>query len=347
MCCIMLASTSMGDEEKGRSKAGKSYVSVVIPTRNRPELVVRAVMSALAQDFGSVEVIVVVDGEDRETSEALRGICDARVRVIELAACVGGAEARNIGVRAAHGEWVGFLDDDDEWLPHKLSRQITAARRSHAAWPVVSSRMIVRTDKREVVRPLRRYEAKRPVSEYLFCRKSFGDGPYALQTSTLMMQKELMLTVPFRKGLKRHQDWDWVLRAERVAGVEFSVIEEPLAIYCEEDGRKRVGRSEDWMFSMAWGREMRGYFSGKAYSWFLATECMTRAVKSRAGLRVYAEILRRFVVEGEASPGSAAMMVAFLGLPQGMRERVHGFTKGMRGSEARVTVEMEFRNAGQ
>ena len=335
----------MQDKEKSGSKAAQICVSVVIPTRNRPELVGRAVASALGQDFSGIEVIVVVDGEDGETSEVLRGISDARVRVIKLAESVGGAEARNIGVRAAHGEWVAFLDDDDEWLPHKLSRQVTG--RSHAAWPVVSSRMIVRSGEREMERPLRRYEPKRPVSEYLFCRKLVGDGPYALQTSTLMVRRELMLAVPFRKGLRRHQDWDWVLRAEPVAGVEFDVIEEPLAIYGADCGRERVGRSEDWPFSMEWGREMRGYFSARAYSWFLATECMTRAVKSRAGLKVYAEILRRFVFDGEPSPGSAAMMVVFLGLPRGIRERMRGVARGMRHSGARMAVGMELRNAGQ
>ncbi len=335
--------------EKGRaqSKAGTVCVSVVIPTRNRPKLVLSAIESVLVQDFGSFEVIVVVDGEDQETSEVLRDIGDARVRVIELAACVGGAEARNVGVRAACGEWIAFLDDDDEWLRHKLSRQITSARRNRAAWPVISSRMIVKSEKRDLVRPLRRYEAKRPASEYLFCRKSSGDGPFALQTSTLMMRRELMLAVPFRKGLRRHQDWDWVLRAECVAGVEFDVIEEPLAVYCAEDGRAQAGRSEDWAFSMAWGSEMRRHFSGKAYSWFLATECMTRAVKSRAGLRVYAEILRRFVTDGQASPGSAAVMAAFLGLPLRMRERVRGFAKRMKRNEARLMAGMGFENARQ
>ena len=112
-------------------------VSVVIPTRNRPEMVVMAVASALRQSFGNLEVIVVVDGEDPRTRAALSAFSDARLRVIDLAVNVGGAEARNSGVRAARGEWVAFLDDDDEWLPQKLSRQMEAARQMTAAWPVI------------------------------------------------------------------------------------------------------------------------------------------------------------------------------------------------------------------
>jgi len=305
-------------------------VSVVIPTRGRPGLLAKAVASVLRQDFGSLEVIVVVDGEDAETRASLEMFSDTRLRVVELAARVGGAEARNAGVGAARGKWIAFLDDDDEWMPHKLSRQIVAARRGRAAWPVVSSRVMVRAGADEFVRPLRTYEPGSPVGEFLFCRKSLRDGPFAMQTSTLMMPRELMLAVPFRSGLRRHQDWDWVLRAERVLGVEFAVVDEPLVVYRTEDGRASVGRAQDWEFSMKWGREMRGHLSAKAYSWFLAAECASRAVKSGAGIAVYGEIARRFVLDGRPSLGSAVMLVFFVGLPQGLREKFHRLVRSWR-----------------
>ena len=320
-----------GVQASGNREAERAVVvSVVVPTRGRPNLVTRAVASALAQDFSSFEVVVVIDGEDRVSRAALDAMNDPRLRVIDLAVSVGGAEARNVGVRAARGEWIAFLDDDDEWLSHKLSRQIVAARRRKAAWPVVGSRLIVRTPEYEVVRPLRDYKAVRPVSEYLFCRGSLKDGPYALQTSTLMMPRELMAAVPFRAGLKRHQDWDWVLRAERALGVEFAVVDEPLVVYRAEDGRESVGRRQDWEFSLAWGREMRRYFSAKAYAWFVAAECASRAAKNRAGLAVYAEIMREFVLEGRPTVGSTAVLVGFLGLPQAWREGVRRLTRRWR-----------------
>jgi glycosyltransferase involved in cell wall biosynthesis len=327
-------------------------VSVVIPTRNRAELVVKAIASALAQDFGKIEVIVVADGEDPRTRQALDGLRDARLRVIDLAVSVGGAEARNIGVRAARGEWIAFLDDDDEWLPHKLSRQVVVARRSRALLPVISSRVIARTSACDFIRPLRPYDPHKPMSEFLFCRRSLSDGPFAMQTSTLMMRREFVLALPFRSELERHQDWDWVLRAERVPGVEFAVIEEPLVIYRTEDGRGSLGRSQDWKFSMQWGGEMQGFFSPKAYSWFLASECASRAVKSRAGYKTYAEIARRFFLEGRPSWGSITMMAAFVGLPHGQREAVRSFARrfrkrnanappSVRRNEVQATVGME------
>ncbi len=318
-------------------------VSVVIPTRNRADLLEKAIASALRQDFENLEVIVVVDGEDPLTRNALGRCDDERLQVIELPVSIGGAEARNVGVRAARGTWVAFLDDDDEWLPHKLSLQMATARQSSAAWPVVSSRLIVRALNYEVVRPLRSYKVHKPVSEYLFCRRSFKDGPYAMQTSTMLAPRELMLAVPFCSGLKRHQDWDWVLRAEQAFGVDLVIVDEPLVVYSAEDGRESIGREQDWAFSMQWGREMRGYFTAKAYGWFLASECASRAVKSRAGWKVYAAIVRRFMVDGQLTVGSAVTMAVFLALPKGLRQRVHRLARLWRSRDGSVMTEVGCR----
>lgn len=300
----------------------RAEISVVIPTRKRPHFVTHAVASALDQDFADIEVLVVIDGDDPATRDALSAISDPRLRIVDLAVNVGGAEARNIGIREARGRWVAFLDDDDEWLPHKLSRQIVTARRSAAAWPVLSSRVLVRTPLSEMLRPLRSYNPRRSISEFLFCRGSFGDSPCAMQTSTLMARREMLLRVPFREGLKRHHDWDWLLRAQRVLGVEFSMIDEPLVVYRAEDDRDSIGRSLDWQFSLEWGHEMRSFMSPKAYSWFLASECASRAAKSRAGLPVYAEIARRFFFHGRPSLKSTAALAAFLALPGDWRESI-------------------------
>lgn len=295
-------------------------VSAVIPTRNRPDLVVKAALSALHQSHATMEVIVVVDGEDRATEKLLAGIEDARLRVIPLAVNVGGSEARNIGVRTARGEWIAFLDDDDEWLPHKIALQLEAARASVAAFPVISSRLIVRTPVLDFLGPRRMYEAGKPLSEHLFCRSEFGDGAYAMQTSTLFMRREMMLAIPFRLDLKRHQDWDWLLRASQHPGVSFQMIAEPLTIFRVEDGRSSVGRAIDWEFSLQWGREMRQYFTPQAYSFFVATECMSRAVKSKAGA-VYVRLAWEFLRQGAPTVQSLVWLTAFTCTPGSVRSR--------------------------
>src|ERR1700761_5560426 len=119
-------------------------VTAVIPTRNRPELVLRAVRSALGQTYSNLEVVVVVDGPDPATVAALEELRDPRVRTIALSRNVGGSEARNVGAREARGEWIALLDDDDEWLPEKLEKQMALAEASLFAHPVITSRLCAR-----------------------------------------------------------------------------------------------------------------------------------------------------------------------------------------------------------
>ncbi|PSB49857.1 hypothetical protein C7B80_00340 [Cyanosarcina cf. burmensis CCALA 770] len=87
----------------------QAVVSVVIPSRNRPQLVSRAVKSALAQTYKAIEVIVIVDGSNRDTVQAIKEINNFRLRVIEPLVNVEPSGARNTGVREAKGTWIAFL----------------------------------------------------------------------------------------------------------------------------------------------------------------------------------------------------------------------------------------------
>ena len=313
-------------------------VSAVIPTRNRPDLVQRAVLSALHQTHAHLEVIVIIDGKDRSTEDSLAQINDMRLKVISLAVNVGGAEARNIGVQSARGAWIAFLDDDDEWLPRKVAMQWRLARVSEAAFPVVSSRVILRSPQQDFVGPRHLFDADEAISEYLFCRRHPTDGPYAMQTSTLFMRRETMLVIPFRAGLKRHQDWDWLLRASSHPDVSLQTIPEPLTIFRVEDARTSVGRALDWEFSLQWAREMQPYFTPRAYSFFMATECFSRALKKRAGVIAYAQLLREYAARGSPSLSSLWWLAAFACIPTRLRVRVRNLFRRSSASTASITA---------
>src|SRR3954471_22950988 len=188
-------------------------VSVVIPTFARPDLVLRAVHSALAQTFTDLEVIVVVDGPDPETVAVLAALADPRVRTISLAEQGGAPNARNVGIDVARAPWTALLDDDDEWLPTKLEIQLDLAQRSSLALPVVASRLINRTPRAELIMPRRLPEADEPLSEYFTVRRGLFHGEGFIQTSTIMAPTELLRRVPFTVGLRRLQELDWALRA--------------------------------------------------------------------------------------------------------------------------------------
>lgn len=93
---------------------------MVVSTFNRPDLCARAVQSALRQTVVPLEVIVCDDGSPGGAPV----FADERVRVVRLPHVGSPAPARNHGVESARGDWIAFLDDDDEWLPDKLELQL-------------------------------------------------------------------------------------------------------------------------------------------------------------------------------------------------------------------------------
>jgi len=108
--------------------------SVVIATHQRLGMLRRALASVLAQRDVDLEVVVVENGSTDGTAEYLRSHPDPRVRAIVSARPLGGTGARNAGLRAARGTWVGFLDDDDLWAPGKLRAQLDALQATGRTW---------------------------------------------------------------------------------------------------------------------------------------------------------------------------------------------------------------------
>jgi len=113
-------------------------LSVVIPTWNRAHQVCDAVNSALAQRAGDVEVIVVDDASTDATVETLEASFGSRIKLLRLEHRRGPGGARNAGVRLACGEFVGFLDSDDVWLPGKLDAELAVLAQFPGAEVVVS-----------------------------------------------------------------------------------------------------------------------------------------------------------------------------------------------------------------
>lgn len=256
-------------------------ISIVIPTRHRPDLVVRAVRSVLGQTHQALEVIVVIDGPDDLTVKSLVDIKDFRLRIKALPTNHGPAEARNAGVKEARGRWVAFLDDDDEWLPQKLSRQLQVAQQSPHRYPIIGSRLIVRHEMGDLVWPTRLPKPNEPMSEYLFCRTKLFGGEGSLQTSTIFTARALLQIVPFRKEAQRHDDIDWVLRATRRhdVGVQFVPESAPLAIWHRDNNRSTISSRTNWRFSLAWINQNKDLVTKRAYASFLTTWLSANAVK--------------------------------------------------------------------
>src|SRR5690625_3525723 len=105
-------------------------VTVVIPTYNRAHVVHRAIDSVLGQTFADFELIVVDDGSTDGTEAVLSTYTDPRIRYLVQLVNRGVSAARNRGIKEARGEFVAFLDSDDEWFPEKLERQVNRFKRA-------------------------------------------------------------------------------------------------------------------------------------------------------------------------------------------------------------------------
>ena len=99
-------------------------VSVIIPTYNRSELLVKAVASVLDQSFGDFELLVIDDCSPDDTREKIESVGDSRVTYFRNPENKGVSGSRNFGIEKSQGEYRAVLDDDDEWLPEKLERQV-------------------------------------------------------------------------------------------------------------------------------------------------------------------------------------------------------------------------------
>ncbi len=201
------------------SKTSRVSVSVVIPTYNRESLVLRAIHSALGQTHTDLEVIVVDDASKDRTASVVDAIPDPRLRLLRHPTNLGGAVARNTGLRAARGDFIALLDSDDEWLPEKLQVQIGALLASGDDFCYCQCYLPHPDGRREILPP-------RPFSgggllSYLTSVRA------AMQSSACVVHRSVI--VPFDESLSMHQDWDWVLQVARRTD-RFRFVPQPL--YC-------------------------------------------------------------------------------------------------------------------
>jgi glycosyltransferase involved in cell wall biosynthesis len=188
-------------------------VSVIVPTRQRPELLHRALVSILGQDYdGSIEILVVFDQEE-PVDPGIDAAEHRSIRVMRNERRPGLAGARNTGILAAIGEYVAYCDDDDEWLPAKISRQIEASQRPPFAEVVVTGTTIVYED-RTIDRVL---HADVDLGQLLRSRTQ------EIHPSSILVSREAMVDgiglvdeeMPGSYG----EDYEWLLRAARRAPI--------------------------------------------------------------------------------------------------------------------------------
>ena len=213
-------------------------ISVVIPTHNRADLLPRAIKSVQNQTWTDLEIVVVSDGSEDDTKAVVEALAkdDDRIRFIEYFPAKGGNVARNTGIENAAGEYVAFLDDDDEFMPEKLEKQMAVMESDREIGLVYTGVRVIYVN--EDVEYASVPKAEGDLSTEILLDNIIGT------TSTVMARKEILLAAgQFDVQLRALQDFDLWIRVCQLCKVGF--VRGEMIRYYNYTGTKQVSALTD------------------------------------------------------------------------------------------------------
>lgn len=187
-----------------KNKKELELVSVIIPTYNREDLIIRSIESVLHQTYRNLELIVVDDCSTDCTEIKIREIHDDRLKYRKLRENSGACVARNVGIKQANGEYIAFQDSDDVWHPNKLEIQISEMKKEKTEISFCNMNQYYLDAKKLKVFPKN-------------CKKKFLEyndllSQALISTQCLVAKKECFDNVKFDPNMPRLQDFDIAIR---------------------------------------------------------------------------------------------------------------------------------------
>jgi glycosyltransferase involved in cell wall biosynthesis len=209
--------------DTSKIKAGSSLsTAAVIPVYNRAHLVGKAIASVQQQTRPIEEIVVVDNGSSDATSDLVTRLSrqDSRIRLAVLPKNAGPGVARNVGIDSTQCDWISFLDSDDQWLPEKHEKQVSAlANRPDAIASFTGFR----------------YQHQDHCVDRIACPVSLHAlrclNPFAA-TSAVMVRREALKKVGgFDSKLPSCEDWDLWIRLRNIG--DFAIVPDPLVLYSQ------------------------------------------------------------------------------------------------------------------
>ena len=224
-------------------------VTVIIPTHNRESLLKRAVDSVLSQSHEAIELIVADDASTDGTQNLVDQYRkrDARVLYISSTENIGAAAIRNRAARTASGAILCFLDDDDEWLPNKVERQIECLE-GYSMVGCLSHRSDGYETAGGLVLQSRASEKTRTGSSVFLSEiglnEVFFDNGRLSPSSVMMRTEEFLKIGGFDETLVASQGRDLFVRMVHTFGTAL-LIREHLVVHFQRHGLKRISTSRN------------------------------------------------------------------------------------------------------
>jgi len=191
-------------------------VSIIMPAYNREDTIPAAISSVLEQTYPHFELIIVDDGSSDSTADVVKSFDDERVRLIEGPGRSGVSEARNIGLRAAKGELIAYLDSDNTWQPEYLTAMVAALHQTPHAQAAYSGQYLYRGTQPEPF-AIRFGSFNKGLLE----NRNYIDLNCFVHSKCVFKK-----TGMFDTRLKRFVDWDLILKISS----EFYIISVPVLL---------------------------------------------------------------------------------------------------------------------
>jgi glycosyltransferase involved in cell wall biosynthesis len=218
-------------------------VSVIVPTHNRAHTIRRCLDSALGQTISPYEVIVVDDASTDDTTSVVKSISDERLRLITMPSNKGAQAARNVGIKNAKGDYIAFLDSDDEWVPEKLEWQIKEIVRREKPCVIHGAGWIEQENTREL------YPVP-PLNGFVYKKLLANPNQSPLYPCLLVPKKTLAEIGFLDEQTSAYQEWD--LSIALAKQLDFVFIDKPLMIYHIHGGdsisKNRIKEAEGWQY---------------------------------------------------------------------------------------------------
>ena len=177
-------------------------VSIIIPTKNRPQLLNRAINSVINQTYQNWELLIINDSE----SEVLINFSDSRIQLAKNSNKSGANGARNTGINLATGRYIAYLDDDDTWESGKLLKQVKIMESQNAILCYTGKKIIYQKNNKSQIK----YSYN---STKLFSQLGLQFHNYIGTTSTVMIKSSILKEeVKFDENIQSLQDFDLFLR---------------------------------------------------------------------------------------------------------------------------------------
>lgn len=235
-------------------------ISIIIPYYKNARVIKRTLQSVVCQTYQDFEILIINDASPdwNQAIPIINSFEDNRIHVISHASNKNGSAARNTGINAAQGEYIAFLDADDEWQPNHLKDSLTYIDKYNL--DLSTSKVKLINQNGVFFSPIMQKSSQDSVATYLFVKGM------TMYTPTIFCKSSLAKEVLFDPSIKRHQDFDFLLRVERK---NYKIgTSSHLGAIVHWENNVPTEKGETWSFSQDWLENRKNSLNNKEFDNF-------------------------------------------------------------------------------